>query len=498
MEPRILRLIAQMADPDGSVRETADVTLRNLPISAFPVIERVVSAIQDTLPPEPAARIKQYRKIYARLAALDRERREQALWIRRQMVAAFDDSSHGGPAVDADARQTVLLSTQWTRSEADEARLLAVCRKAMAAGADDPVFLYYAALVEQRHSDIQPRQVIAQMLKAAEVLTRERRAPIMAHMIRCNAMAIAAKSPADRDWPELSIAINLSLSLGWHWEKEQVPPALLCQWAWQILDSGSHRSAYGMYAGQMQQALRRLIPGSVYLMVLEAMAHRYEAVSQSYTFEDRPGPDAAKSRERSLQRAEELLDKARKMEPENSMVLREMMLLYAQTGRDDEAEKCYRAAMAADPDDVVTASRRLDSLGEGQLEFARGLLKQENWRGGLPFLLVEWHAERSRFAGDNIAYFAKPEVKADIQAVYERYLRLFPKDGIRRSEYARYMALCQMWPEADRQMRLLGDNWSPRVFGSQTAFEYARTKTAKMAAAPGGANAPASTGRAIP
>ncbi len=497
LEPRIIRLIAQMSDPDGSVRETADVTLRNLPIAAFPVIERVLSGVQDTLPPESAARIKQYRQMYERLAALDRERRDQAQWIRRQMVAAFDDSTHGGPAVDADARQTVLLSTQWSRSEADEARLVAVCRKAVAAGADDPVFLYCAALVEQRHSDIRPRQVITQMLKAADVLTQERRAPIVAQMFRCNAMAIAAKSFADRNWLEISSARHTSMDFGRGWEKEQVPPALLCQWSAQILDPELHPSAIGMYAGNLQRSLQRLIPGSVYLLVLEAMTYRYKGAGYVATFE--PGPDPARlGREQSLQRAEELLDRARKLEPQNSMVLRELMLLYVQTDRDDEAEKCYRAAMAADPDDLVTVSHRLDSLGETQAEFARGLLKQENWRAGLPFLLVEWHAARSRIAGDNIAYFVRPEVKADIQAVYERYLRLFPKDGFRRSEYARYLALCRIWPEANRQMQLLGEDWSPRVFGSRSSFEYARSKAAKMAAAPTTTKAPAVPERAIP
>ena len=499
LEPRIVRLIAQMADPDGSVRDTADVTLRNLPVSAFPVIERVVGTVKEALPPEAASRLGQYRRMYARLAALERDRREEARWIQRQLIRAYDGSPHRKPAWDADARQTVLLATQWARSDRDEARLLDICRKAAAAGADDPVFLYCAATVEQRHSDISPRQVFLPMLKAANVLLTERRSTCVVLMFRCDAMAIAAKSPADRNCIEIWGARNASLHFGLGREDEPVPPALLYRWAWQILDPALDRAALIEEARRVLDPLRRMIPDSVYPTLLEAVAYRNAANSSFACIENRPGHDPATSRrDEFLQFAEQLFDKAARMDPQNPMIAREMMLLYAQTGRETEADRCYRDAMAADPDDAVTVARRLDTLGSGQLEFARGLLKQENWRGGLPFLLVEWHAERSRFAGDNVAYFARPEVKADIQAVYARYLHLFPKDVFRRSAYARYMALCENWPEADRQMGLLGENWSPRVFGSRTAFEYAKTKAAKLAAAPTRANVPASTGRAIP
>ncbi len=499
LEPRIIRLIAQTADPDAGVRDTADVTLRNLPVSAFPVIERVIGTVKDGLPPETAARLGRYRQMYARLAALEGERREQSRWIQRQLIRAYDDSPHRKPGWDADARQTVIMATQWARSDREEARLLEICRRARAAGADDPVFLYCAATVDQRHSDIRPRQVLLPMLHSALILGSERRSPAASFVFRCNAMAIAAMSPPDWDCVEVWAARNFSISFGWDSKEDPVPPALLYQLAWQILNPPPGKALIINESQRLLGSIRRMIPGSVYLTLLEAVSYRNAANDRFSCIENRPGHDPATSRrDEFLQLAEQLFDKARKMEPQNPMIAREMMLLYADTDRDDEADKCYRAAMAADPDDVVTASRRLDSLGETQAEFARDLLQQENWRGGLPFLLVEWHAERSRIAGNNIAYFVRPDVKADIQAVYEKYLRLFPKDGFRRSEYARYMTLCQMWPEADRQMQLLGEDWSPRVFGSRGAFEYARNKAAKMAAAPTSTSVPAPTGRAIP
>jgi hypothetical protein len=68
VEPRILKLIAQLADPDARVRDVADVLLRNQPVSAYPVFERVLAAVKDSLPAEASSRLGQYRQMYARLA----------------------------------------------------------------------------------------------------------------------------------------------------------------------------------------------------------------------------------------------------------------------------------------------------------------------------------------------------------------------------------------------------------------------------------------------
>ena len=186
-----------------------------------------------------------------------------------------------------------------------------------------------------------------------------------------------------------------------------------------------------------------------------------------------------------LQRSEELFEKASKMDPQNAMIARERMLRYVETGQAEEAEKWYRLAMAADPDDIITVNERIKSVRADPTPFFRELLQQENWRAGMPFLILRWHTFNALpYYGGAKAYYAMPHVREVMQAVYVKYLRLYPNDTVRRSEYARCLADLENWPEADRQLRLLEKDWSPRVFGGRSAFEAARDKAAKMAAMP--------------
>ena len=69
-------------------------------------------------------------------------------------------------------------------------------------------------------------------------------------------------------------------------------------------------------------------------------------------------------------------------------------------------------------------------------------LTTENWRGGIPFIMVWVNEVAADATKDRAVYFLKPSVWADIQEVYDGYLVNFPEDLTRRSEYAKYSCQC--------------------------------------------------------
>ena len=494
LEPRIIKLIAQLADPDANVREIADVLLRNQPVYAYPVIERLIATVKDALPAEAVSRLGQYRQMYARLAELDARQRENTRWINRQLLAAYDEAPRRKPAWDADARRTVQFATQWPRSAADDAAMIEVCRRARAAGANDPVFLYSAANIEHHYGRKPALQAMLEILKAASTLMQEGRARVVAQLFRYDAMVMAAGNAGLKNCGEFLVAREASMNFGLGMQKGDVPAELAYDWAWQIQNPATDNLARLTDAAKVQRSLERVIPGSVYVTLFEAVSYRRAAfAATSQIRDDGPRPDPAQvRRDEYLQRSEELFEKAYKMDPQNPMIARERMLRYVETGQAEEAEKWYRLAMAANPDDIITVHERINSLRENPTPFFRELLRQENWRAGMPFLILRWHiANALPYYRGAKAYYAMPHVREVMLAVYTKYLRVYPNDAAKRSQYAKTLMDFEIWPEADRQLRLLDKDWSPRVFVTRSAFEALRDKAARMAAAPPAPNVPA-------
>jgi tetratricopeptide (TPR) repeat protein len=238
-------------------------------------------------------------------------------------------------------------------------------------------------------------------------------------------------------------------------------------------------------AQRIQRSLERVIPGSVYVTLFEAMSYRRTATRNFLTMEQREDPTKS-PHDAYCRHAEQLFEQAYRMDPQNPMIARERMLLYVETGQAEEAEKWYRLAMAANPDDSDTVQERIDSVRENPSPYFRELLQQENWRARIPFMIIRWHILRSRtyYDYDAKAYYRLPHVREEMQAVYAKYLRVYPNDATMRSWYAKTLMDLENWPEADRQFRLLEKDWAQPVFVTRSAFEAARDKAARMVANP--------------
>jgi len=274
-------------------------------------------------------------------------------------------------------------------------------------------------------------------------------------------------------------------------ERAGVPDRLLYEiarnayWA-----HGEHEIQMGRFMEIYRKYEKLAGDGSHYLPLFKGSSYLQRANDRTmYTVRRQEHRvDFEAERRRHLEVAEQSLMQANQMAPDDASVALELMKLKFEQGNDEEGEHWFRRAMALNPDFLEACQVRCAQFpGEKRIEFGRELLRQQNYRGQLPFVLVDVHAQLAEWSGEKETYFEQPGVWEDIRAVYTGYLDLFPKDVLVRSKYARYANRCRQHAEADRQFKILGENPALRVFGSMTSYNYHRKKAARNAGAIGAA-----------
>jgi hypothetical protein len=164
-----------------------------------------------------------------------------------------------------------------------------------------------------------------------------------------------------------------------------------------------------------------------------------------------------------------------------------------------EVDRWFDRAKQADPNNLTAYRAKLlylqpkwhgDAQGQDMLAFGRECAKAGNWEARVPFLLIEAHESLSKYPkGDRTdfasnpdpAYFALPGVWADVQSVYEPYLKRFPAAHAERSKYARLACWAGQWPEANRQFQVLGNNVDRAVFSNADELNRLRKEAAEKA-----------------
>jgi hypothetical protein len=160
----------------------------------------------------------------------------------------------------------------------------------------------------------------------------------------------------------------------------------------------------------------------------------------------------------------------------------------------DEMEVWFHRAMEADGNNVQACRLKLDWLDpkwhgteEEMLAFGRACRATGNWRIGMTLLVAEAH-DRVRWAlptnAERMNYVRRPEVWADVYAVYPEYLKHYPFDYGSRSRYAAYCYLGGQYAISHQQFMVVGEHlWSGEGFDEQF-MKQARAYVAKKAAEP--------------
>jgi hypothetical protein len=161
-------------------------------------------------------------------------------------------------------------------------------------------------------------------------------------------------------------------------------------------------------------------------------------------------------------------------------------------GDRDNMELWFERAMKANGDDRAACWSKLDWLDpkwygteEEMLAFGRACRDTRNSRTGITLLVGDAHfriAGRRDGAGQ-LKYMALPEVWADIQPVYDEYLKHHRHDDIARSKFATFCYLGGHFREAQAQYAALGDRltqWSEFPYVPLAQLKKNREHTAKI------------------
>ena len=154
-------------------------------------------------------------------------------------------------------------------------------------------------------------------------------------------------------------------------------------------------------------------------------------------------------------------------------------------------ELWFDRAMKANGDQRNACHTKLDWLDpkwhgtlEEMLAFGRACRDTKNWRAGITLLVADAHWRIAAYAGKNqTKYLALPEVWADIQSVYDEYLKHYPMDNIARSKFATFCYLSSHWRQAEVQYVALGDRltqWSESPYVPLIQLKENRERNARV------------------
>jgi hypothetical protein len=146
----------------------------------------------------------------------------------------------------------------------------------------------------------------------------------------------------------------------------------------------------------------------------------------------------------------------------------------------DRMEQWFNRAMENDPEDYDACSAKLTYLEPKwygstaeMLEFGRECVQNTNWSGTVPLILVDAHyniCNEYTDASERTNYWKQPDVWADINSSYERYLQDNPDDSSRIAYYARYAYYAEQWDKLNELAPKVSPNFY-YLFGGADQFE---------------------------
>ena len=495
MLAKVQSLVTAMGDPDFAVREKATIFLKNLPLEAYAAVESFL-AKQADLDPETRSRLQAFQRDLRSLAVMARRRQAMMEWNVQAAGQAYDRFGSHDPRWNALARQAIVLTIRAQWGGAGFAEATKTLDAARNAGCNDPLFLHYYAATKTKATDAELRSWIALLREAAGGMEPsdyppERKCLVLA---RCGLglAEFSGDGPADRR--DAMKYVRMAAKCFRQIRKDnELPPDFLNGLA-ELLCKAMTSLEFGWRERQeITSCLERAAPGTAYPLILEAQ-YCLDTARQIIFL---AGPDRQLvERPDPLQTAADCLERAWQKDPDNPRPAIEAMRdELIDRWSPEEMEKWYHRAIKADPDSLHCALQKLKYLQRHGMErqaseFAQVCRRTDNWRGGLPFILVDMHWMRAAQTDNVAAYLQQPGVWEDIRLTYERHLELYPDDVLRRS-WCAYMAVQgRQWAEADKQLRILGERPSMQVFGSMASYNYLRRKAARLA---GAATQPAET-----
>jgi hypothetical protein len=481
-----VKVIADLGAADPEARRRAALRLNSMGGDALPAVEQALA--DPAVEPETAARLRAAAPFLRARARREARERAREAYLAETWEAAYRAAGRTDPAYDADALAALHRYRTDKRLTPDARKVtLDAFRRAAEKGCRNPLFRigYGSVAGLDRHlipSEFDAGGGYGELLKYAsdtnpppavrfELCTKQLASePIDVERFAKAAAGAVAALAADRAAPA-GLADDLAMAhFGLyrptrHRDFEKAAAAFL---------DGYSAGAAGRPGYHLFQGTR--------------LTHAAWA-ARGYGFADTVGPDAWRLFKERLDAAHRELEEAWRRDPTDARVCDQMIVVHMGLGTPrEEMEAWFARAMETDPDDAEACARKLYYLyprwhgsHEQMVAFGRECLATRNWRGGLPFVLLDAHEAIAKEVADPAAYFRAAAVWDDVRAVYDGHLVNAPDDAKRRSQFARYAVTAEQWVEADAQFRALGDRADYAPFGGKATYDYLKRKAARLA-----------------
>ena len=488
-EARAQKLIDQLDDPDPQIRLHATLQLNSLGAGALNAVQAALKS--EDLSPDSRLRLEAALKYIRPRSSAQKVREARAAWKTEVFHRAYINGGHAKAQFDADAQRAIDLYLALPRDPAhgapdQRAAALAAFEKLQSAGCDDPLILALHRLTDGRplrSSNHRPPQ-------GDEAVIFNCCQGNYPACVKCYVWAtfMAWQNNVFND--DMQLLIDLTKAA----VSESPLMPLEIDERLEPLGAGANdvieEPLWKKFMAEYEQAAPQA-PGPLLLQAraaeVSAMVYRHELTQHNHY----DNASATKYYE-MLGDASKIAEQAWQRDPSDGRAAKFILqILNIQVEHDvqmQQMETWFDRAIAADSDDREPYDLKFRYLlwgnhfsHEALLEFGHQCLRSQNWRGGIPLLVVSAHERLADVSGDRQMYFQQPTVWSDVREAYEGDLINFPDDLQRRCEFAKYACLCGQWETADKQFARIGDHPVMSVFGSESSFKYLRNKAHRLA-----------------
>lgn len=489
LEARFEEALKRLDADDYQTRQAAAQEIAGLPAEALALVEAALKRpdlsvearprLEGTI---PALRARGRRDLDAK------KKEAHVVWARKTVAEAY-----GGK--DPDALEAArIMSRVWADVEVPDGprRAYDHAAKAIAAGCDDPMILY----IHARTYDVAIRKSFPEAVKLhveAGKAMKERGTSY--HATRRAFTFFRAGEFLGRSKKDLS-EDEKKEALGWlelaaeafeEGLKDVEVPDSLCHEFGEGLSTAWKTVAKDRKPGfdKVFAALEKRRPGGLTQLLLKGKVYTdYAWDARGSGWANSVTEDGwAKMKER-LAEAEAALTLAWEKDPFGAEAPTQMLVVELGQGKGRAVmERWYERAMKADPDNVSACKKKMYYLEpkwyggrEEMLGFGRELLKGGNWGARLPFQLTDAHVTLAGYEKDKAAYWKRPDVWPDIQAVYDAALAHDGTNAWWRSFYAKLACWCGRYDVARAQFEAVGDRVRVDAFKDKAELDRLRAE----------------------
>jgi|GEM_PF-6944480 len=437
-------------------------------------------------------------------AAIKKRRHDLLAWNRRTLQEAYDQVGKKDPRWDEPARKTFDLAARAFSLEVDPQITLTdvypAAKAAVDAGCDDPMLTYLYARTSFGANYPGPEEALRRARVAAQGLAASRYPAVRRALalVIGGAMALSGGNTGDENRKEAESAFDAALALiEESVAKDEHNEFWEANWLYTLLELTRGYRTLGVAAKaayeRVDAGLAKVDGAKVLRLIHRGKFwHGYGWEARTQAFAPAVPEGGFDTLEKRLDIAREAYLDAWKLQPGNGEVARGLLEIDKAVGGDHATmELWFERAMKADGDDRMACWSKLDWLDpkwhgspEEMLAFGRACRDTKNWRTGITLLCADAHWRMAGHLGDRqIEYLKSPKVWADIQSVYDEYLKHHPVDNVARSKYATFCHLSTHYREAEVQYVALGDNltqWSEFPYVPLGQLKQNRERNARI------------------